>query len=180
MYFDYRIVRKTFGERDDSGHLIEAYEPLHVDYGIHEVTYDENGKMIMVTQDAISPYGDTVENLMHHHSQIADAFTKPIVDFDDIPEEGSHNPLDDSLEELQDEDGNMRSTEELEAEGKLVRHEDVMEALGLKDFDRKEFANQQASMRNQSEREYKEMFDGLDRVQVMQKMIEEGYGEYEF
>jgi hypothetical protein len=180
MYFDYRIVRKVFGKRDEGGHLIEAYEPLHVHYGIHEVTYDENSKMIMVTQDAISPYGDTVEDLMHHYSQIADAFTKPIVDFDDIPEEGSHNPLDDAFEELQDEDGNMRPTEELEAEGKVVRHEDVMEALGLKDFDRKEFANQKASMRNQTEREYKEKFDGLDRVQAIQKMIEEGYGEYEF
>lgn len=179
MYFNYRVVRKTFGNRDDDGKLIEAYDPLHVYYGIHEVTYDENGKMIMVTQEAIEPYGETVEDLMHIWAYMAEAFTKPIVDFDDIPEEGSHNPLDDVFVELNDADGNPRPIEELEAEGKLVSHEDVMESLGFTDFDRKEYANERAVERNIKESEYNQKFVGKSRKNVIDIMNEEDYGEPE-
>lgn len=39
-------------------------------YMIHEVYYDENGKLDGWTEDAISPRGDTVEELIEHLEQL--------------------------------------------------------------------------------------------------------------
>ncbi len=39
-------------------------------YEIHEVYYDENGKIDGVTEESIKPYGDTVEELIEHLEQL--------------------------------------------------------------------------------------------------------------
>lgn len=159
MSWDYRVVRKIYGDRDENYKLKEPDHDCNmVGYGIHEVFYDENDKATMCTQDCIKPYGDTVKELMDSWIQMAEAFNKPILDFDGIPEEGAINEIKQIMDDLKDEDGNMRPTEELVEEGKVIHHVDFMSSLrekfGMEDFDIKEYRNEEAVERNKAEKDY--------------------------
>lgn len=176
MYWNYRIVKKQFPRKPDGTVDESKPEFVQYNYGVHEVYYDANGKATMVTQDAESPYGETVEELITCWAAMAEAFTKPILDFDKIPEEGAQNEIDEAMKELQDEDGNMRPVEELEAEGKLISHEVVMEELrerlGLPDFDMKEYRNEQIVEQNKAEAKYAEEFLGKKTPEAFLKALE--------
>lgn len=121
MNWDYRIIKKEY--KNDEGVVLDA------SYFIIEAFYDENGKVFMCSQEPEGPAGDTIEEMIHNWCMLAEAFNKPILDFDNIPEDGAVHELDERMKELQDEDGNMRPTDELIEEGKLIPHETVMKNL---------------------------------------------------
>ncbi|MCD6398216.1 MAG: hypothetical protein J7L71_11820 [Spirochaetaceae bacterium] len=74
MMWNYRVVRKK--------------ELTHFTYAVHEAYYDNNGKVGSITQKAINPFGETIEELRHSWLMMAEAFGKPILNYDDIPEPG--------------------------------------------------------------------------------------------
>ena len=72
--WNYRVVRKK--------------ELTHFTYAVHEAYYDNNGKVGSITQKAINPFGETIEELRHSWLMMTEAFGKPILNYDDIPEPG--------------------------------------------------------------------------------------------
>lgn len=176
MYWNYRVVKKQLPRNPDGTVDNSKPEYLEYNYGIHEVYYDHEDRATMVTQDAQQPYGETVEELISCWAGMAEAFTKPILDFDSIPEEGAYNEVEEAMKDIQDEEGNIRSTEELIEEGKLVSHEVVMkdlrEKLGLKDFDMKEYRNEQIVEQNKAETEFNNNFVGNSVPEIFVKSLE--------
>lgn len=49
-------------------------------YGIHEVYYESEGTAVGWTYGAISPGGETLEELQAEYEQMASAFDKPVLD----------------------------------------------------------------------------------------------------
>jgi len=176
MYWDYRIVKKQFPRNDDDTLNDSNPEFLEYQYGVHEVFYDANDKATMVTKEPIAPYGDTVEELISNWVIISEAFSKPILDFDNIPEEGAYNEVQEALKDIQDDQGNIRPTEELEEEGKLISHEVVMSDLrkkfNLSEFDMKEYRNGQIVEQNKSEIVYSNNFIGKTTAEIFSKALE--------
>jgi len=66
-YWNYRIIKKEFPEHNKNA------------YQIHEVYYGDDGKIEGWTEDPISPYGDTPEELREDIRYQLNAFRKPIL-----------------------------------------------------------------------------------------------------
>lgn len=183
MYWDFRVIRKVYGKRDQNDKLIEPdHENNLTSYGIHEVYYDDNDRACMCSKDPVMPAGDTVKEMIGFWYQMREAFKKPIIDYDSIPEEGAVNEITESLKELEDEDGNRKSTEELIEEGKLIPMEDVMsdlrEKYDLDDFDLKEYRNEEAVERTKTERQYNEKLVNKSDKELMKEIMSNyGFGE---
>lgn len=71
MSWNYRIVIKT---TEDGDHY----------YGIHEVYYDEAGLVGSCTENPCDPFGETRVELQDNINQMAEAFTRPVLHYDDI------------------------------------------------------------------------------------------------
>lgn len=198
MSWNYRVVKKLYGKRDEKGKILEPDSEYNsTSYGIHEVYYDENNKAFMCTQDAVEPFGDTVEELMKCWLMMAEAFNKPILDYDKIPEEGAIDEIKESIESISDENGNIRPTEELIAEGKLISHEVVMKDLRDKinekaeemgelsvfepdyEFDLKEYRNEEIVEQQKSEKVYNENFVDKPLGVVINRIIQKYEEEQE-
>jgi hypothetical protein len=82
MGWNYRVVRRKVSYDHDGK---EMYEYT---YNIHEAYVDENDKVGSITVDPIEVFGSTIDELQEVYAMINDAFTKPILDFDQIPEPG--------------------------------------------------------------------------------------------
>lgn len=173
--FDYRIVRRDYA--DKTGNFLDTQ------YFIVEAYYDENDKVFMITQTPEGPFGSTVEELRRNWFEIAEAFTKPILNWDNIPEEGAVNILEERMSELMDENGNLRPTEELEKEGKLIPSNEVFKNLQnkfigsefvpeLDDFDMKEYFNERVVERNKSEQEHNNNYIGHSIYEVALRIVQ--------
>ena len=175
MTWNYRIIRKC-GLRDSDGKRIDEDDDLrNVWYAIHEVYYDENDKPFMCSMEPEYPCGETVDELIWSFSHFIEAFNKPILDYDEIPEEGAHDEIAETMKELQDENGEMRPIEELKSEGKLKSMDDIIDELGLSDFDMKEYQNEQAVERQKCEKSFGEQFVGLKFPDLINKIFEKGF-----
>lgn len=82
-YWNYRIVRKKYDLSDGR---------VEYGYGLYEAFYDDHDKVHAITEAPQEPYGDTVAELRADWLLMAAAFAKPILDFDQIPEDGASNP----------------------------------------------------------------------------------------
>tara|TARA_B110000483_G_C17777794_1_gene382371 strand:+ start:119 stop:532 length:414 start_codon:yes stop_codon:yes gene_type:complete len=71
MAWNYRIVVKT---TEDGNHC----------YGIHEVYYNEAGLADNCTETPCDPFGETRAELQDNVNQMAEAFTMPVLHYDDI------------------------------------------------------------------------------------------------
>ena len=86
--WNYRVVRKK--------------ERTYYTYAIHEAYYDKKGKVGLITQEAINPFGENIEELRHSWLMMAEAFSQPVLDYDSIPEPGydrNEDPLGTTLDE---------------------------------------------------------------------------------
>ena len=81
--WNYRVVRKKHVniKPDDNA------EEISYTYGIHEAYY-EKGYVYLITEKPESPFGEDIEELRHNWVMMAEAFAKPILDYDEIPEPG--------------------------------------------------------------------------------------------
>jgi hypothetical protein len=170
MYWQYRVVKKLYGERDEKGKIKDPESEFNeYGYGVHEVYFDHNDKATMCTENPITVYGDTIKEAAHEWLLIMDAFNKPIIDFDNIPEEGSYNEVEEARKSLLNENNELMSMEEAEEKG-LVTHsfEDFKKSVGMDDFDLKEYRNEQVVEQQKAEKEYQEKLVG--------KPISEAFG----
>lgn len=71
--WNYRIVVKT---TEDGNHY----------YGIHEVYYNAVGLADNCTETPCDPFGETRAELQDNVNQMAEAFTRPVLHYDDILE----------------------------------------------------------------------------------------------
>jgi hypothetical protein len=85
MSWNNRIVRK----KHISKTKVNGKKTISYTYGIHVAYCDKNGKVLAITKDPVEPHGDTVSDLKKGYLMQADAFTKPVLDYDKIPEEGA-------------------------------------------------------------------------------------------
>ena len=70
MTWNYRVLR----------HVEKAEEW----YQVHEVYYRENGSITSCSEEAIAPFGETVEELQEVIELMKAAFDKPAIPYDDI------------------------------------------------------------------------------------------------
>jgi hypothetical protein len=103
--WNYRVVRKRT-EYNKHGSILPYYT-----YGIHEAYYDKLDKVVAVTKDPISLCHETAEYLRHEWVMMAEAYGKPILDYDNIPEEGHdkenslvNDPTEEEIKEMIDND----------------------------------------------------------------------------
>jgi hypothetical protein len=71
MTWNHRVVKKT-------------HTTGEISYGVHEVYYNDEGKPISCTQDAVEPYGETLEELKREIERFSKATELPILDYDKI------------------------------------------------------------------------------------------------
>ena len=69
--WNYRIVRRI-DPLSASGYWL----------GIYEAYYDDEGNCDALTEDAISVEGETLESLHADYRLFAEAFTKPVLDYE--------------------------------------------------------------------------------------------------
>lgn len=105
MYWNYRVVRREHKHADGS---------TSFSFEIHEAYYDTNDKVSMITQDPVGSFGETLEELIECHKQMGEAFGKPILDYDKIPEEGAESEFidEDQVSETQTPESDSQDTSE--------------------------------------------------------------------
>src|SRR3989304_999685 len=90
--WNYRMVREKCIYTDPT----DKKERVDYTYAIHEPFYDKNGYVGAITQYPVEPFGENIEELRHSWVMMAEAFGKPILDYDSIPEPGydrSEDPI---------------------------------------------------------------------------------------
>lgn len=55
-----------------------------ISYGIHETYYNQKNEPIGITEKPIEPYGENATEILLSWSQMAEAFTQPILDYDEF------------------------------------------------------------------------------------------------
>jgi hypothetical protein len=156
--WNYRVVRRKHLWRDPQ----TQQEHVTYSYGIHEAYYDHSGHVGMITQDAIEPYGETIEELRHVWVMMAEAFGQPLLDDENIPEPG----YDGTYKTLAGEAEEERITEEEADDG-------VWEPMTPEE--RSEYHVTQENERFQHEQQHYQEFVG---IQPLKSLIETIYEDY--
>lgn len=74
MSWNYRLVKRVqrVGLND------------YVTYGIHEAYYNEKGEPNGITERPVEPFGENATEILECWSRMAEAFTLPILDYDEF------------------------------------------------------------------------------------------------
>jgi hypothetical protein len=76
--WNYRVVR-TEKEQYDS-------------YQLYEVYYDDDGKIEGMTENAMQPYGESVEELQNDLEYMMEALKQPVLDMKELEKQFKENP----------------------------------------------------------------------------------------
>ena len=76
--WNYRVVR-TKEEQYDS-------------YQLYEVYYDDDGKIEGMTENAMEPYGESVEELQNDLEYMMEALKQPVLDMKELEKQFKENP----------------------------------------------------------------------------------------
>ena len=76
--WNYRVVR-TEKEQYDS-------------YQLYEVYYDDDGKIEGMTENALQPYGESVEELQNDLEYMMEALKQPVLDMKELEKQFKENP----------------------------------------------------------------------------------------
>ena len=91
MSWHYRIVKKHYPEfHDQDGQCDENCTR----FGIHEAYCDKAGKVFAITEREVGICGANLEELKQDLEWHRQALDRPVLDYDDIPEEGAEHPHD--------------------------------------------------------------------------------------
>lgn len=85
--WNHRVVRKT----------MKVGGRTHTFYGVHEVYYDDKGQPMGVTENSVDLYGDNPTEMLRSLGDIAEAFTKPILDYEELSKETISSSLDELM-----------------------------------------------------------------------------------
>ncbi len=72
--WNYRVVRKS----------MKVGDRHHTFYGVHEVYYDDKGQPTGVTENSVELYGDNPTEMLRSLGTMAEAFTKQILDYEEL------------------------------------------------------------------------------------------------
>ena len=169
--WNYRIVRKKNLNADSAN----KREKVNYTYAIHEAYYDNNGYVGAITQDPIEPFGENVEELRHAWVMMAEAFGKPILDFDNIPEPGYERNEDPVASVLDERLKEMDSGDDKGIPWEQVK-KDMEEKFGP--FDEEEYEKQVEEERVEKERIHSETFVGMPALEGLINKIYSEYREY--
>jgi len=169
--WNYRVVRKKKVYQDSSG----KKERIDYTYAIHEAYYDKNGFAGAITEDPIEPFGETIEELRHSWLMMAEAFGKPMLDYDMIPEPGYNREDDPMGSEL---DKRIKDFESDKTKG--IPWEQVKKELEEKwgPFDEDAYRKQIEEERLEKEQYHSEVFIGIPAFEDLIKKIYTDYREY--
>ena len=152
IMWNYRVVRRKHSYEDQESKKFSVYYT----YAIHEAFYDDNGHVGMITQDPIEPFGDNIEELRHSWVMMAEAFGRPILDYDNIPEPGCAP---------EDEEDELIPWEEVEKE--------LEEEFGS--FDEEQYRKDVENERLKKEKIHQENFIGEP---TLEKLIGKIFSDY--
>lgn len=171
--WNYRVVRKRTVYVDS----IDKKEKVDYTYAIHEAYYDKNGHVGAVTQDAIDPFGEDIEELRHSWIMMAEAFGQPILDYDNIPEPG-YDRKEDSLGSALDE--RLQGLERGNTKDAAVPLEHVKRKLKEKfgPFDEEGYRKRVEEERVEKEKAHREVFIGTPTLKELISKIYTDYEEY--
>jgi hypothetical protein len=169
--WNYRVIRK------ENKYIDRKIKKERIDYtyAIHEAYYDDNGHVGAITQDPVEPFGENIEELRHSWVMMAEAFGKPILDYDKIPEPG----YDRKKDPIGSEHDNRLN--EIEAGNKdAVPLGYVKKELGNKwgPFDEEAYQKQVGEERLEKERIHSEAFIGTPTLKELIRKIYSNYQEY--
>lgn len=156
--WNYRVVRKKHTWR----HPDAREEQSSYSYGIHEAYYDQHGKVGMITEEAVGPYGETIEELRYAWVMMAEAFGQPILDDEQIPESGYDPQHDDALGMFCERE--TAAAEEIES---------VFQERS--DEERKSYEAEQEQQRQRAEATHQRHFIGTP---TLQELVERLYADY--
>jgi putative addiction module component (TIGR02574 family) len=165
------VVRKKTVYQDSSS----KKERINYTYAIHEAYYDKNGFAGAITTDPVEPFGETIEELRHSWVMMAEAFGKPILDYDKIPEPGYERREDPVASEL---DKRVKDFESDKTKG--IPWEQVKKDLEEKfgPFDQDAYEKQIEDERLEKERYHSKAFIGIPAFEDLIKKIYTDYREY--
>ena len=147
--WNYRAVRK----KENTGYS----------YAIHEAYYNKDGFVVAITKNGMEPFGENIEELRHSWVMMAEAFGKPILDYENIPERecdrGEHPFGDD---EADDREALDDAEEEFEKE--------------LEEWDEEKYREEMEKERIEKEKVHAEVFVG---TKTMKGLVEKIYSDYE-
>jgi hypothetical protein len=72
--WNYRLVKRVQGVGSND----------YVTYGIHETYYNQRGEPNGITERPVEPFGENATDALQCWSMMAEAFTKPILDYDEF------------------------------------------------------------------------------------------------
>ena len=79
--WNYRVIhRKILGRTPEYDEDV---------YAIHEVYYDDAGKMVAVTTEPVPAYSENMKGMGWVLERFAEAYKKDVVEWDSIPEKGA-------------------------------------------------------------------------------------------
>ena len=90
MTWNYRVLRHVTANRnkpnvDTNEEFFKSFRGEREEYyRIHEVYYRENGSITSCSEEAIAPFGETVEELQEVIELMKAAFDKPAIPYEDI------------------------------------------------------------------------------------------------
>ena len=169
--WNYRVVRKRNKYIDPTN----KKERIDYTYAIHEAYYDEKGHVGAITQEPVEPFGENIEELRHSWVMMAEAFGKPMLDYDKIPEPG-YDGKKDPIESEQDE--RLKESEAGYKNG--IPSDYVKETLEKKwgTVEEKEYRKQIDEERLEKERIHSEVFIGTPTLKELIKKMYSDYQEY--
>lgn len=154
MYWNHRIVRRTL----ESGDVV---------YGVHEAYYDDNDKVAMITAEPVRLDSETLNDLKRTWAMLMEAFAAPVLDFDQIPEEGYDESEDSLVRSLNYTDEDLAEMEARDAE-------EVFEELlpGWTPKEEGEWEKEQAERRVAEESEHIEKYVGASPDAILRLITE--------
>ncbi len=169
--WNYRVIRKKNIYHDS----LSKKERIDYMYAIHEAYYDKNGFVGAITQDPIEPFGENIEELRHSWVIMAEAFTKPILDYEKIPEPGYERKEDPIGSEL---DKRVKDFESGKTKG--IPWEQVKKDLEAKwgHLDEEAYRKQVEAERIEKEQHHNEAFIGISKFEDLIQKIYTDYRDY--
>ena len=169
--WNYRVVRRKNVYHDSSSNK----EIIVYTYAIHEAYYDKNGLVGAITKNPIEPFGENIEELRHSWVMMAEAFGKPMLYYEKIPEPG-YEPKEDPIgSEL---DKRVKEFEPGKTKGipwEQIK-EDLEEKWGF--FNEDAYRKQIEDERLEKEQYHNEAFIGISVFEDLIKKIYTDYREY--
>ena len=80
--WNYRVVRT---ERQTKKEQYDIYQ-------LYEVYYDDDGKIEGMTENAMQPYGESIEELKNDLQWMIEALREPVLDMEELEKQFEENP----------------------------------------------------------------------------------------